>query len=164
MKTLKNYISEKLVINKDYKNGFLFYPEDLDELNEIIAERYESEGEGTEKDPINLNDVDISKLNSLQAAFSSTPIKFLDISEWNVENIKDLSFIFYNSSLEYVNMSNWNIKHNINIYAMFDKSNLRYHSCDFSNLPETEHNIDFIKKLDFNYNVQRFIFPKWYDN
>ena len=51
MKTLRNYIAEKLiiyhqqvdeklVINKNYIDGYNYYPKDRDELKTIIREHY----------------------------------------------------------------------------------------------------------------------------
>ena len=63
MKTLNQYIKEKLIINKDYREAKIaiksFY-----ELRKIIEDRYKKLGPGTEQNPINFNDIDVSNLNS----------------------------------------------------------------------------------------------------
>ena len=63
MKSLVNYISERLVINKDYKDA-LIASKSFDELRKIIEDRYNELGPGTKNDPIDFNDVDVSNIDS----------------------------------------------------------------------------------------------------
>ena len=94
MKTLNQYIKEKLIINKDYKD----YRDDkiivksFDELRKIIDDRYDKLGGGTKENPIDFNDIDVSNLDSFcnnkyQGIFSETKFKYIDISNWDVSNI-----------------------------------------------------------------------------
>ena len=55
MKTLQNYITEKILINKNSKLAYNYHPKTKDELNDIIKQRIESEG-----NECDLNDIDIS--------------------------------------------------------------------------------------------------------
>ena len=64
MKTLKQYIKEKLIVNKDYKSPYTCVPTSCDELRKIIEDRYNKFGPGTKNDPIDFNDVDVSNVNS----------------------------------------------------------------------------------------------------
>ena len=64
MKTLNQYIKEKLIINKDYRDTKIAEPKSFDELRKIIEDRYNKLGPGTEKNPIDFNDVDVSNLDS----------------------------------------------------------------------------------------------------
>ena len=63
MKTLNQYIKEKLIINKDY-NQYTYAPKSFDELRNIIIDRYDKLGPGTKQNPIDFNDIDVSNLNS----------------------------------------------------------------------------------------------------
>ena len=47
MKSLNQYIQEKLIINKNYRCGDLS-PKSFDELRKIIEDRYNKLGPGTE--------------------------------------------------------------------------------------------------------------------
>ena len=38
MKTLNQYIQEKLIINKDYSDGKMYHPKSFDELRKIIED------------------------------------------------------------------------------------------------------------------------------
>ena len=98
MKSLVNYISErlvinqrfdeKLIINKDYKDAKIVV-KSFNELRKIIDDRYDKFGAGTKRKPINFNDIDISNINSFcnskgRGLFEYTGFKYIDISDWDV--------------------------------------------------------------------------------
>ena len=60
MKTLQNYITEKILINKNSKIAYNYYPETKDELEDIIKQRIKSEG-----NECNLNDIDTSNITDM---------------------------------------------------------------------------------------------------
>ena len=64
MKTLNQYIKEKLIINKDYVDAKIAEPKSFDELRNIIEDRYDKLGAGTKKNPIDFNDIDVSNIDS----------------------------------------------------------------------------------------------------
>ena len=98
MKTLNQYIQEKLIINKAYREVKIvvksFY-----ELRKIIEDRYKNLGPGTEQKPIDFNDIDVSNLDSFCShnfgIFEETKFKHIDISDWDVSNITDMKYMFY---------------------------------------------------------------------
>ena len=63
MKTLNQYIKEKLIINKDYREAKIVV-KSFDELRKIIEDRYDKLGAGTKQNPIDFNDIDISNIDS----------------------------------------------------------------------------------------------------
>ena len=63
MKNLNQYIKEKLIINKDYRDNMIVV-KTFDELKSIIVDRYIKLGPGTKQDPIDFNDIDVSNLDS----------------------------------------------------------------------------------------------------
>ena len=63
MKTLNQYIQEKLIINKDYHDNTIVV-KSFDELRKIINDRYNKLGPGTEQNPIDFNDIDVSHIDS----------------------------------------------------------------------------------------------------
>ena len=99
MKTLNQYIKEKLIINKDYSDAGLS-SKSFDELRKIIEDRYDKLGSGTEQDPIDFNDVDVSNLNSFYSSnigkgiFQGTQFKYIDISSWDVSNVTNMMAMF----------------------------------------------------------------------
>ena len=67
MKTLNQYIKEKLIVNKDY-NDVEIVVKSFDELRNIIEDRYDKLGAGTKKNPIDFNDIDVSKIDSFYSS------------------------------------------------------------------------------------------------
>ena len=115
MKTLNQYIKEKLIINKDYHDNTIVV-KSFDELRKIIEDRYNKLGAGTERDPIDFNDIDVSNLDSFcndksEGIFEETKFKYIDISYWNVSNAVSTRNMFYEcDELKSVgNISDWDI-------------------------------------------------------
>lgn len=125
MKSLKNYISEKLIINKNYKM-YNYYPKNKDELKDIIKEHYN-------KGIYNLNDIDVSEIDNFSGLFfrdNDTELNGFDISEWNVSNGRDFTSMFYGCQKFNCDLSKWNVSKGIffnNIFYACQKFN-----CDLS--------------------------------
>ena len=87
MKSLQQYIQEKLIIKKgkgkiiDYK----YFPETKEELKDIIWERIEAEG-----NEVNLNDIDVSKITDMSYLFEKTNFN---------ESLLFAKFLFISSTL-----------------------------------------------------------------
>ena len=85
MKTLNQYIKEKLIVNKNY-NQYIYVPKSFKELRKIIKDRYEKLGPGTEQNPIDFNDIDVSNIDSFcnnknkVGIFERTKFEYIDIS------------------------------------------------------------------------------------
>ena len=128
MKSLNQYIKEKLIINKDYHDNTIVV-KSFDELRKIIEDRYDELGPGTKQDPIDFNDIDVSNMNALdnkyQGIFEYTKFKYIDISGWNVSNVKSMFAIFAGcNELESVgDISNWDVSNVTNMQYMFFKCN-----------------------------------------
>ena len=61
MKSINNYISEKLIINKNTgKKYYKYFPKTKAELQDIIEQRIKEEG-----NKCNLNDIDVSKIDDM---------------------------------------------------------------------------------------------------
>ena len=125
MKSLNQYIKEKLIINKDYQDGKIIV-KSFDELRKIIEDRYDKLGAGTKQNPIYFNDIDISNIYSFcndedEGIFAETKFKYIDISYWNVSNVESTSNMFYKcDKLESVgDLSNWNVSNVTDMYSMF---------------------------------------------
>ena len=125
MKTLNQYIQEKLIINKDYRDNTIVV-KSFDELRKIIEDRYDKLGPGTEQNPIDFNDIDVSNLDSFcnnkgKGIFEYTKFKYIDISDWDVSNIKSMYSMFYwCDELESVgDLSNWDVSNVMLMYTMF---------------------------------------------
>ena len=115
MKSINNYISEKLVINKDTKYPYRYFPETKEELKDLIEQRIEKEG-----NECNLNDIDVSKINDMSYLFYGSYFNG-DISKWDVSNVKDMSRMFYYSNFN-GDISNWDVSNVDDMYCMFKGS------------------------------------------
>ena len=147
MKTLNQYIKEKLIINKDYRDNTIVV-KSFDELRKIIEDRYDKFGPGTEQNPIDFNDIDVSNLqyfynNEDKGIFEYTKFKYIDISDWNVSNIKSMRNMFFMcTELKSVgDISSWDVSKVTDMCSMFYRcesfnqdlskwnvSKVRYHS------------------------------------
>ena len=125
MKNLNQYIQEKLIINKDYRDAKIVV-KSFDELRKIIEDRYDEFGAGTKQDPIDFNDIDVSNLNSFcndndNGLFEKTKFKYIDISDWNVSSVTNMLSMFYrcNELKSVGDISYWNVSNVTNMAYMF---------------------------------------------
>ena len=136
MKTLTKYLNEKLIINqqfdekliinKDYKDAYTCTPKSFEELRKVIEDRYDKLGPGTEQNPIDFNDIDVSNLDSFcndkgKGIFNRMKFKYIDISDWNVSNIKSMRCMFFMcTELKSVgDISKWDVSNVTDMYSMF---------------------------------------------
>ena len=127
MKSINNYISEKLVINKNTgKIHYNYVPKTKKELQDIIKQRIKKEG-----NKCNLNDIDVSKITDMSELFCNSKfngnisrwdvsnVKYMfgmfacskfnqDISDWDVSKVEDMSVMFYNSNFNQ-DISLWDV-------------------------------------------------------
>ena len=127
MKTLNQYIQEKLIINKDYSDNTIVV-KSFDELRKIIDDRYNELGPGTKENPIDFNDIDVSHLDSFYnknkvGIFEGTKFKHIDISDWDVSNVTNMQFMF--NGCKYLksvgNISKWDVSSVTDMWYMFFK-------------------------------------------
>ena len=159
MKTLSQYIKEKLIINKDYRDNTIVV-KSFDELRNIIVDRYKKLGPGTEQNHINFNDIDVSNIDYFCndkgiGLFSRTKFKYIDISDWDVSNIKSIRGMFFRcEALKSVgDISGWNVSKVTDMGVMFFKceeleSVGDISGLDVSNVTNMSFMFAFCKKLE----------------
>ena len=125
MKSLNQYIKEKLIVNKDY-NDIEIVVKSFDELRKIIEDRYDKLGPGTKQNPIDFNDIDVSNIDSFfdknkGGIFQKINFKYIDISYWDVSNIESMRHMFYHcEKLESAgDLSDWDVSEVTNMSCMF---------------------------------------------
>ena len=125
MKSLNQYIQEKLIINKNYNDSSIS-PKSFDELRKIIINRYDKLGSGTKQNPIDFNDIDVSNLNSFcndkdTGIFDGMYFKYIDISDWDVSNVKSMNDMFFacNKLKSVGDISKWDVSNVTNMSGMF---------------------------------------------
>ena len=116
MKTLQNYITEKILINKNSKIGYIYHPKTRNELEDIINQRIESEG-----NECDLNDIDTSNITDMSGLFISSEFNG-DISKWDVSNVESMWSMFYRSKFD-GDISKWDVSKVTNMGNMFSRSN-----------------------------------------
>ena len=89
MKSLNQYIIEKILINKSSKFINKIKVESKDQLQSIIRERYNGN-----KSFIDLTNIDVSELDDLSGIFFGLNIKVADISGWNTSNVTTMENMF----------------------------------------------------------------------
>ena len=95
MKSSNQHILEYLIINKNYRDNVIT-PKSFDELHKIIIDRYDKLGPGTEQNPIDFNDIDVSNIDSfcdvkrLLGVFHGIKFKYIDISDWDVSSVTNM--------------------------------------------------------------------------
>ena len=148
MKTLNQYIKEKLIINKDYRDNTIVV-KTFDELRKIIEDRYDKLGPGTEQKPIDFNDIDVSNLDSFcneknNGIFERTYFKYIDISDWDVSNIKSMQcmFLMSNQLKSVGDLSNWDVSNVMSMRSMFD-------GCESFNQNISSWNVSNVTNMDF---------------
>ena len=129
MKSLNQYIQEKLIINKDYHDTKIVV-KSSDELRKIIEQRYEEYGPGTKRNPIDFNDIDVSNIDSFRdkldmGIFNDMNFKYIDISDWDVSNVTNMNGMFFMcKELKSVgDISKWNVSKVTDMNSMFNGCN-----------------------------------------
>ena len=115
MKSLQNYITEKILINKNSKLAYNYHPKTKDELKDIIKQKIEYEG-----NECNLNDIDTSNITDMSNLFAYTDFNG-DISKWDVSNVTTMEDMFTDSKFN-GDISKWDISNVINMKYMFSHS------------------------------------------
>ena len=114
MKTLQNYITEKILINKTSKISYNYHPKTKDELEDIIKQRIKSEG-----NECDLNDIDTSSITDMSGLFEESEFNG-DISRWNVSNVTNMESMFYESVFN-SDISKWDVSNVTNNTDIFYK-------------------------------------------
>ena len=140
MKRLTQFISEKLKINSkskvNSKSKIEYFPQTKNELKDIIVKVCK---ESTDKECVNLNIIDTSKITDLSFLFTHSYIKNalkgrdIEISDWDVSNVKDFHcmFDFYGLSNDSSDKFNFDL-------SKWDVSNGRDFNCMFTGLKSFE--------------------------
>ena len=113
MKSLKNYIQEKLVIKKNKSTEYKYFPETKEELQDIILRRIKAEG-----NKVDLNDIDTSKITDMSKLFADLSFNG-NISDWNVSNVTDMNRMFSGCKNFNSDISNWDVSNVINNTSIF---------------------------------------------
>ena len=101
MKTLQQYLTERLVIKK---KSYKYFPETKEELQDIIKQRIDKEGP-----EVDLNDIDTSNITDMSNLFEFFSTFNCDISEWDVSNVTDMHSMFMRCKVFNQDISSWDV-------------------------------------------------------
>ena len=122
MKSLNQYIIEKILINKSSKFINKIKVETREQLETIILERYNKN-----KSFIDLTDIDISELDDLSGVFDflNNKVEVIDISGWDTSNVTNMSYMFNRCTKlkKIVGIENLDV-------SKLEKANFMFDSCE----------------------------------
>ena len=113
MKSLRDYIQEKLVIKKSVVFNHKYFPETKEELKDLIKKRIKEEGNNAD-----LNDIDVSKITDMSYLFEGVDFNG-DISKWDVSNVTNMKGMFFGNENFNQDISRWDVSNVTNMRAMF---------------------------------------------
>ena len=136
MKTLIQYIDEKLIINKDFVDSDSEKIKcNNDNVFDIVnAEVHKQSGNGqTRLHPINLNHIDVSEVTEMSCLFDAVndevTLRYIDISGWDVGNVEQMKWMFCDCKelVSVGDLSNWDVRKLEDAEGMFQRcKNLEY--------------------------------------
>ena len=112
MKSLTKFVQE-MHVNKIKRNKYKYFPKTKEELQDIIKQRIEQEG-----NEVDLNDINVSKITDMSQLFENTNFNG-NISDWDVSNVKNMGFLFSGLSDFNDNVSNWDVSNVVDMRYMF---------------------------------------------
>ena len=115
MKSLARFIQEKLIIKKNKKMDYKYFPETKEELKDIILQRIKTEG-----NEVDLNDIDTSKITDMSRLFFGSDFNG-NISKWDVSNVTDMTGMFYECEKFNSDISAWDVSKVTDMRYMFYK-------------------------------------------
>ena len=117
MKSLNQYIIEKILINKNSKLNKIKV-ESPDQLLSIIRERHNNN-----KSFLDLTDLDISELDNLSYIFYGSNMEVVDISGWDTSNVTTMEnmFCFCDKLKNIIGIENLDVSKLENADSMFSQ-------------------------------------------
>ena len=136
MKSLVQYLEEKLIIKKNKTTNHKYSPETKEELKDIIKQRIKDEG-----NEVDLNDIDVSNITDMSNLFEDLDFDG-DISNWDVSNVKNMSSMFYKCIKFNQDISNLDVSNVKDMSSMF--TNCTSFNQDISSL-----NVSKVKDMSY---------------
>ena len=113
MKSLVQFIQERLIIKKNKSANYKYFPQTKEELKEMIEKRIKDEG-----NEVDLNDIDVSKITDMSSLFEYSDFNG-NISKWDVSNVTSMEYMFFVCKSFNQDISSWDVSNVTNIEGMF---------------------------------------------
>jgi surface protein len=126
MKPIKQYISEKLKINKDNiisKTEYKYFPEDKYELREMISDHILMQA-GETHTSVDLSDIDVSGIDDFGHLFRGfNYLKSINVSNWDTSKVTNFenAFAELNKVTEIIGLDDWDVSNAKIMKGMFYK-------------------------------------------
>ena len=125
MKSINQYILEKLKINKDNINNveYKYFPKDKYDLREIITDHILSQSID-DRMRVNLSDIDVSKVTDFSYLFRGFDyLESIDVSNWETSQVKNCEHTFgdLKNLNEIIGLDDWNVSNVDSMNGMFYK-------------------------------------------
>ena len=153
MKQIANFINERLHVTTK-SHLYSCKPNTWDELQEIIIQRINDDG-----NECDLNDIDVSKIDDMSYMFCVSGNKIFenfngDISRWDVSNVENMDTMFYGCKKFNCDISRWDVSNVKYIQYMFKRCTNFKQNIDDWNVSNVENMEDAFKACHTK--------PKWY--
>jgi len=119
MNNIKEYIFEKLHLNKDIKikNEFKYIPENKSDLMILVKKFIVKQGDNAD-----LSDIDTHRIKDMSYLFyDERSIKNINISNWDTSNVTNMEGMFYNCYKFNSDISSWDVSNVTNMDKMFNQ-------------------------------------------
>ena len=113
MKSLVQYLEEKLIIKKNKSTDYKYFPKTKKELKDIILKRIKDEG-----NEVDLNDIDVSNITDMSNLFADLDFNGY-ISAWDVSKVDNMKYMFCECKLFNQDISHWDVSNVTNMQYMF---------------------------------------------
>ena len=143
MNKLKEYILEKLAINKNSKVK-QYHPKTRDELKELVDKLIKEKGNDAD-----LNNIDTSNITDMSYLFKDSKFNG-DISKWNVSNVTNMQAMFADSEFN-GDLSKWDVSNVTNMHCMFNDSKFTGENGNISNW-----NVKKVNRIEFMFSNTKF--------
>ena len=150
MKTINNFITEKLKLNTSLEI-FKYKPTSRRELKNIILKEIKEHG-----NDVNLNSIDTSKIEDMTDLFAGCAQFCGNVSMWNVSNVKKMTNMFSYCENFNSDISKWNVSQVENFDEMF--LYCKSFSQDLNNW-EVKDNASMTRMFSFTPKQKK---PRWY--
>ena len=146
MKSLNQYIVEKLKIDKDTKS----IPDSIDDLFIMVEDAIKYEGP-----KCNLNYIDVSNITDFSRLFENTTFNG-DVSEWDVSSATNMRNMFSHCPFD-GDLSKWDVSKVENMYFMFL-------GCNNFNSDISNWNVNNVKDMNYMFHGCNSLknIPDWY--
>lgn len=115
MKSITNYINEKMVYTKANKPVYNYHPKTKRELQDLIEQLIKERGNKGD-----FNDIDTSQIKNMSYLFFDMDNFNGDISNWDVSNVESMSQMFRGCHSFNQDISKWDVSNVTDKSWIFD--------------------------------------------